>query len=183
MMTRHLTRLVPLAVVCGLLSGGCVDWADRTDWPRERKFEGQFVQKRHEFLTGDYDTKEVVEGQTPAKYCNYYAYMKNGKLVRHGRAAWWYKDDKLKAECIYEHGKKKNRKMYFPNGVLAERVEVNNDGERANFYDKTGKLFGTQRYDNLTAKRTYLLRGKVVPQDDFMFEYARIVMGINRVTP
>ena len=35
----------------------------------------------------------------------------------------------------------------------------------------------------MTRKRTYVLRGKPVPQDDFMFEYARVVLGVKRVTP
>ena len=73
--------------------------------------------------------------------------------------------------------------MYYPNGVLAERVEAADDGERAEFFDKTGTLFGRQQYDNLTGKRTYVLRDQIVPQDDFMFEYARVVLGVKRITP
>jgi len=182
-MTRHLTRLGPLAVVCGLLSGGCINWEDRTKWPGERTFQDQVVQLHHEHLTGDYDTEVVREGQTPAKYCNYYAYLKNHKRIRHGRAAWWYDDKRLKAECIYVHGRKTDRSMYFPNGVLAERVEVDHDGETARFYDKSGKLFGRQEYDNLTRKRTYILRGQIVSENDFQFEYAKVVLGVTRIRP
>ncbi len=183
MMTRHLIRCVSLAVVCGLLSAGCVNWKDRKQWPGEHEYQNQVVQKHHEYLTGDYDTKDVRQGQMPAKYCNYYAYMKGGKLVRHDRAAWWYDDGQLKAVCIYVHGKTMDRSMYYPNGVRAERVEVDDDGERALFYDKAGKLFGRQEYDNQTRKRTYVLRDKIVSENAFQFEYAEVVLGVKKIRP
>ena len=182
-MTRHFTRLGSLAVVCGLLSAGCVNWEDRTKWPGEHKFQGQIVQIHHEYLTGDYDTLKVREGQKTAKYCNYYAYMKDAKRVRHGRASWWYDDGQLKAECIYVHGRKTDRSMYYPNGVRAEHVKVGDDGEHAEVFDKTGKLFGRHEYDNQTRIRTYVLRGKPVEQDDFYFEYAKVVLGVTRIRP
>jgi len=184
-MTCHLARLTVSAVALGLLlaATGCTDWSDRTQWPQEREYEGQIVRKHREYLTGDYDTDKVKTGQTPAEYCNYYAYIENSRRVRHGRAAWWFPNGKIKAECLYVHGKKKDRSMYYPSGVLAERVKVTDDGERAEFFDKAGKLFGTQQYDNLTRERTYVLRGRPVGQDDFMFEYARIILGVKRVTP
>ena len=185
MMSQHFGRLAVLAAAGGLLlaSAGCTNWTDRTQWPQEHKFQGQIVRRHHEYLTGDYDTDMVKAGQTPAEYCNYYAYVDGGKTIRHGRAAWWFPNGKIKAECIYVHGKKTDRSMYYPTGVLAERVKTSDDGERGEFFDKAGKLFGTQQYDNRTKKRTYVLRGKPVPQDDFMFEYARVVLGVKRVTP
>lgn len=184
-MTCHLARLTVSVVALGLLpaAAGCTDWSDRTQWPREREFEGRIVRMHREYLTGDYSTDEAAEGRTPAEYCNYYAYIENGQPVRHGRAAWWFPNGKVKAECIYVHGKKKNRSIYFASGVLAERVKVTADGERAEFFHKSGELFGTQQYDKLTGKRTCILRGRPVTMNDFMFEYARVVLGVKRVTP
>jgi len=185
MMQQRLRRFAPAAVALGLLLApcACTDWSTHKKWPRKHEFQGQAVELHRGYRVGDYDVPDAVPGQDPAKFHTYYAYMKDGKEVLHGRATWWYDERKPKAQVVYVHGKKQSRTSYYRDGKVRERVEHDKDGERALFYDRNGRLIGTQLYDRKSGKRTFRIGNRIVPEDEFFFEINRLIYRIQRITP
>jgi MORN repeat protein len=182
-MHQHIMRIIGVVVATTLLLAltGCTDWSTHKKWPKEYEFQGQKVQLHRTYLTGDYDTEDTAPGQDPALYHTYYAYEEGNKQIRHGKATWWYDTGKPKAEVMYVHGVKQSRTNFHLSGKVREKVLYTPEGEDAKFYDKEGRLVGRQLYDAGTGKRTYILRGKIVPLDDFMFEINRSVYGSNYI--
>lgn len=182
-MERHFLRLAAATVAAGLLLSGCTNWSSPNKWPRQYKFQGHSVQLYQRYVSGDYDTEEAQPGQEPATLYTYYAYVKDGREVRHGRATWWYVAGRPKAQTTYVHGVKQDRKSWYPDGTLRESVKVTDAGEESLFFDRAGRQFGSQTWDRASGKLTCRLGDKVVPLEKFMQEVARICYGRTRITP
>ena len=184
-MKRQLPRAVLSIIAATVWTSGlaCTDWSRHENWPQQYKFQGRLVQLYRTYLTGDFDAENVQPGQQPAMFHTYYAYIKAGQQVRHGKSTWWYAAEKPKAEVIYVHDRKTDRTTWYPSGVIAEQVKTCEDGERSEFFDKTGRLLGNQLDDKNTGKLTCILRGKTVTLDEFMAEISRVVYERTRITP
>ena len=184
-MKRQMQKLLLTGMVgCFLLSQiACTDWSNRKKWPEKYKFQGQTVQFHQDYITGDQDVPDVQKGQSPSIRHTYYSYVKAGKEIRHGKSTCWYDDSKKKTETTYVHGVRQDFTAWYPNGKICEKVEKSPDGEERTFFDKNGKRIGVQYYDRKSKKRTFVLRGKIVPKDDFIFEINRLVYRVDRITP
>ena len=168
-------------LACGLCS--CTDWSTHKGWPAQYSFKGVKVHYCRAYLTGDYDAATAQPGQAPATIVSYYAYEKDGRDVRHGRATWWYDEGKRKAEATYVHGELRDRTSWYRNGGVREKATKGTDGEEATFHDREGKMVGKQMYDARTRKRTCLLNGREVTLEEFMAELNRRIYHLERITP